>query len=52
MKKPRKELPALTDPRYLDATFLFGPNQEAVITNRAVFAIMKRVLSSVEPHPL
>jgi hypothetical protein len=46
-KRPRMEHPAMADPRWLDASFLCGPQKEEIKVNRAVLASMNPVLYRV-----
>lgn len=46
-KKPKKEHPAMADPRWLDATFLAGPHKEEIKVNRSVLASMNPVLHRI-----
>jgi hypothetical protein len=46
-KKCKKEHPAMADPRWLDVTFLVGPDKEEIKVNRLVLASMNPVLHRV-----
>jgi hypothetical protein len=46
-KMPRLQHPAIADPRWLDASFLCGPQREEIKVNRAVLASMNPVLYRV-----
>ena len=43
-KRPRLEHPAINDPRWLDASFLVGPQREEIKVNRSVLASTNPVL--------
>ena len=45
--RTRLEHPAMADPRWLDASFLCGPQREEIKVNRAVLASMNPVLHGV-----
>jgi hypothetical protein len=47
MANGRFEHPAIADPRWLDATFLVGPQREEIKVNRSVLASMNPVLYRV-----
>ncbi len=46
-KKPKVQHPALHDVRWLDCTFLAGPEKEEIKANRAMLASMNPVLSRI-----
>ena len=46
-KRPRLEHPAMADPRWLDASFLCGPQREEIKVNRSVLASMNPVLHRI-----
>jgi hypothetical protein len=47
LTRPRMEHPAIADPRWLDVSFLCGPQKEEIKVNRAVLASMNPVLHRV-----
>ena len=46
-KRPRQEHPAIADARWLDASFLCGPQREEIKVNRSVLASMNPVLHRI-----
>jgi hypothetical protein len=46
-KKPRLEHPAIADPRWLDVSFLCGPQKEEIKVNRSVLASTNPVLHRI-----
>jgi hypothetical protein len=46
-KRPKLKHPAIADPRWLDASFLCGPQKKEIKVNRAVLASMNPVLHRI-----